>query len=288
MKLHELGKTIPTGRLAETLNNYSGVKLDFDNLDVQKAHSILGQLQSFLKEYRRSPAFFSSEKDPRYLRMMMVEQALSAKLDEYGDAAVGSGAANGGGAAVSKGAVGGITDPKAKMVMDKVKRGQALTPDEQKTFNQIALANENKNNRRMVKESEVQQAQVVLAAQDMVDRVQKMMEDISEMQFKDLPALVNSIRNDMGTDQAQSFGTAATQALSGLLTACQTGKTELESAQSALTGQEPVVPGAGGDEEGMPPANVGGDQEELDLDLDANVDTDDIEDVEADLGRERR
>ena len=55
-----------------------------------------------------------------------------------------------------------------------------------------------------LQESEVQQAQVVLAAQDMVDSVQGMLEDVSEMQFKELPALVDSIRNQVGTAQADN------------------------------------------------------------------------------------
>jgi hypothetical protein len=140
----------------------------------------------------------------------------------------------------------------------------------------------------MVKESEIQTAQVVLAAQDMVDRIQGMMEDISEMQFKDLPALVNSIRNDMGVDQATQFQTQASAALSNLLTAVQAGKTEMESAQGVLTGQAPVVPGQ--DATAMPAAPAAG-EEEVDLSLDANLpagEEEEEEQVSVGLGRERR
>jgi len=283
MKLSELGKPIHSDQLAKTIENFSGVKLDFDNLDIEKANNLLENLQSFFKKYRSTPAIHSSEKDPRYLRLMMVEQALSSKLDEYGSVgATGSAAGN----QASMGST-NVMDPKSKAVLDKVKRKQTLTPDEQNTFNQMAMmAKENKKNRRMVKESEVQQAQVVLAAQDIVDRVQKMMEDISEMQFKDLPALVNGIRNDMGTDQAQSYQASASAALSSLLTACQAGKTELESAQTVITGQEPIVPGENdADTTTDIDLDIDDTDDDMDLSLDANIDSDDVED---DLGRERR
>jgi hypothetical protein len=154
-------------------------------------------------------------------------------------------------------------------------------------MNKIALAKETKKPKRMVKESEIQTAQVVLAAQDMVDRIQGMMEDISEMQFKDLPALVNSIRNDMGVDQATQFQTQASAALSNLLTAVQAGKTEMEGAQGVLTGQAPVVPGQ---DAGMAAAPAGG-EEEVDLSLDANLpagEEEEEEQVSVGLGRERR
>ena len=92
-------------------------------------------------------------------------------------------------------------------------------------------------------ENEVQQAQVVLAAQDMVDRMQKMLEDVTSMQFKDLPALSGSIQTTIGTDQAQAFNNAAGQSLAVLVDAIQAAKVEMETAQGTLTGVEPVVPG---------------------------------------------
>jgi alanyl-tRNA synthetase len=96
---------------------------------------------------------------------------------------------------------------------------------------------------RLQEASEVQQAQVVLASQDMVDQVQKMSEQVSAMQFKDLPALVDSIKNEVGVDQAMQFNTDATAALAGLLQNLQGAKTQLESALGVVTGQAPVVPG---------------------------------------------
>jgi hypothetical protein len=143
--------------------------------------------------------------------------------------------------------------------------------------------------RQRLKESEVQQAQVVLASQDMVDQVQKMSEQISAMQFKDLPALVDQIKNEVGVDQAMQFNTDATAALAGLLQNLQGAKTQLEQALGVVTGQAPQVPG----QELAPPApgqeEIGIDaeiptpdgEEDIDAEMDANVEP-------AGLGRERR
>jgi hypothetical protein len=90
---------------------------------------------------------------------------------------------------------------------------------------------------RYLKESEVQQAQVVLAAQDMVDKMQGMLEDVSELQFKELPALVDSIKNQVGVDQAAQFNTDATAALTGLLQNIQGAKQQLDQALGVVTGQ---------------------------------------------------
>jgi hypothetical protein len=94
-------------------------------------------------------------------------------------------------------------------------------------------------------EGEVQQAQVVLAAQDMVDKLQDMIEDSTEMQFKELPALVDSIKNQIGQEQAAQFNNDAQSALSGLVQNLQGSKQQLEQALGVVTGQGPVaMPGA--------------------------------------------
>ena len=111
---------------------------------------------------------------------------------------------------------------------------------------------------RQLQESEVQQAQVVLAAQDMVDSVQGMLEDVSEMQFKELPALVDSIRNQVGTQQADQFNNDANAALQTMLQSLQGAKQQLEQALSVVTGQQ--IGSAPGEIPGMgaPGADIGG------------------------------
>jgi hypothetical protein len=131
-------------------------------------------------------------------------------------------------------------------MQDQIKQKQKEIQDLQKAMaNPTMMASEN-NTGNFLRESEIQQAQVVLAAQDMVDRVQKMLEDTTEMQFKELPALVDSIKNEVGMDQAAQFNADAAAALSGLVQNLQASKGQLEAALGVVTGQggAPVVPGA--------------------------------------------
>jgi hypothetical protein len=321
MKLHELDALRRKEQVARVFETHLGHQIDFQKLTGRQAQHMLKRVRSLVSEHRASPSRHYSERNPDYIKLVMLEQALASHVTEMDN----------------MGAV--VQDPKAKAVMDKAQRGQTLTPAEQATMNKIALAKEGQVNEKYqgfektvkaikkggsardpeavaaaigrkkygkerfqkaaaagrklgeslrLTESEIQTAQVVLAAQDMVDRIQGMMEDISEMQFKDLPALVNSIKNDMGVDQATQFQTQASAALSNLLTAVQAGKTEMESAQGVLTGQAPVVPGQ--DATAMAAAPVGG-EEEVDLSLDANLpagEEEEEEQVSVGLGRERR
>ena len=177
---------------------------------------------------------------------------------------------------------------KKKQIQDAIKAKQAEIADLQKQMNDpTMMAMESRRARRLREASEVQQAQVVLASQDMVDQVQKMSEQISAMQFKDLPALVDQIKNEVGVDQAMQFNTDATAALAGLLQNLQGAKTQLEAALGVVTGQAPIVPGA---DMGAGLAPAGEMPAELPAPGEEEIDvTDvDIEEPASTLGRARR
>ena len=175
--------------------------------------------------------------------------------------------------------------PQEKAAMQKstqmVAKTQASTADR----NKMAQMLKQSATESVVLESEVQQAQVVLAAQDMVDRIQDTLEDVTEMKFKDLPALVDSIRNEVGMTQAQQYMGDASAALDTLISCLSETKTAIESAQGVITGQEPVVPGESeGDVADL------GEPDAMDMEVDAEADTEEepSSDLEASLGRARR
>ena len=122
----------------------------------------------------------------------------------------------------------------------------------------------------------------------MVDQVQKMSEQVSAMQFKDLPALVDQIRNEVGVEQSTQYNADASAALSGLLQNLQGAKQQLETALGVVTGQAPQVPGDNM-AAGLPAEQPVAGQEEI-ADLDAAGADLDAAAAAADtgLGRERR
>lgn len=91
--------------------------------------------------------------------------------------------------------------------------------------------------RIVVENEEVEKSQVVLAAQDMVDSVQKMLEEVSDMLVKELPALTNSISNEMGEQSSQAFNQSATEALTQLQAAITAARAGLQGALGGITGQ---------------------------------------------------
>ena len=98
-----------------------------------------------------------------------------------------------------------------------------------------------KTESKQVTESEVEQAQVILAAQDMVDKIQGYIEDISNMRYEDLPAVVDQMRNELGVNHAQNFADASVGVLDTLLTQLNDAKSSMEGSMSGITGQAPIT-----------------------------------------------
>ena len=72
-----------------------------------------------------------------------------------------------------------------------------------------------------------------------------MLEQVTSIQFKDLPALVDQIKNEVGQPQSQQFNSDANAALGGLVQNVQGAKQQLEVALGVVTGQTPAeIPGA--------------------------------------------
>jgi len=113
--------------------------------------------------------------------------------------------------------------------------------------------------RIVVENEEVEKSQVVLAAQDLVDSIQKMLEEVSDMLVKELPALSSSVESEIGVNEGEQFTSQATEALTSLSAALTQSKASMQGALNSITGQ------------GSPDAFAGGMGPEADADFGAEL-----------------
>lgn len=110
------------------------------------------------------------------------------------------------------------------------------------------------NRQETLLEGELETAEVVLAAKDMVDTVQDMITDASKMQNEELPPLLDSIRDQVGTAEADTFESTVTSALQGLMEALKAARDALDSGARVLAGeQQPMAQQGMGGQMGMQP-----------------------------------
>jgi hypothetical protein len=144
-------------------------------------------------------------------------------------------------------------------------------------------------------ESEMGRSEAVLAAKDIVDSVQDMLEKISKIQNEQVPALIDTIRDQIGSEQAEQFKAGISPTLTELYTALSTARESSDTAVRALAGEDVGMAMDMG--MGAPDAGLGGDpalggmpgEEPMsDFDTDGFDATDAAVGGEEELGRERR
>lgn len=288
MKLTELAPISTARQVSQVFESYFEQRVNFDRVPRTQARAMLQRVRGLINEHRSGPAFHRSERNPAYLKLVMMEQALTHRLSEQGNQPTPAQAAAQRSAEIQQ---------ARRAINDQIKQ---LREQKAQIEEKIRELTQQANNPTMMEgqqltESEVQQAQVVLAAQDMVDNVQGMIEDATEMQFKELPALVDQIKNQVGPDQAAQFNNDASAALAAVVQSLQGSKQQLDTALGVVTGQPsagmsaagamaPAAPGAL-----MPPADAGADATpDLDQDIDVDLDVEEPAPARAALGRERR
>jgi hypothetical protein len=181
--------------------------------------------------------------------------------------------------------------------LEKIKRTHGIhTAERNPQYMELLMVREGlhrwmmSNKQQMINESEMGKSQAVLAAKDIVDTIQDMVEKISKMQNEQVPALIDTIRDQINPDQAEAFKNAIRPTLDTLYQSMNTGRDAADNAARALAGEQTAQPmGMGGAPDIGPAADAS-----APLDMGNDMDTDQFAATDAaaggtaELGREKR
>jgi hypothetical protein len=106
-----------------------------------------------------------------------------------------------------------------------------------------------------LREGEVQQASAIVTAKTMVDRVSRWIEELSSMENDTLLQLGDSIRDEMGQEQAKAFISSVAPAIQQALENLKSTRETMATGVRQLTGEEQGAEMLGGE-----PAGMGGDE----------------------------
>jgi hypothetical protein len=214
MKLTEFNAK-PGLNAKKALKEHFNTELSLDNLSLYDTERMMRKVGNLINEMHRQSNGLKTEKNPAYLKLVFMEQALT---HHYGE------------------------------------------------LKALPLY----NTRIVVENEEVEKSQVILAAQEMVDSIQKMVEQVSDMLVKELPAVVDGVNSEVGTDQGEQFSTQASESLAALQGALTQAKAGIQGALGVITGQGGMsMPGAGAPEmDAGDMGDMGGEGGDMDLSAD--------------------
>jgi hypothetical protein len=182
--------------------------------------------------------------------------------------------------------------------LDQIKRSHGIHVAETNSkYMQLLMVREGlhrwmvENKQQLIMESEMGKSQAILAAKDMVDSIQDMLEEVSKMQNEQMPALLDTIRDQIGMEQADAFKAAVEPLLANMSQQLSSARGTADNAARALAGEQVAQPMGMGPAAGAPgmapPGMPAPDGTESDLDTDSFAATDAAAGPNV-VGREKR
>ncbi len=300
MNLTDFSPILNSKKVATQIKTQFGSDYNISNLNLTESIDLLNKTDNLVFKFKLNENIHTSENNPSYMKLIMVNEAAFKRASEIIEApqTKGSKMTNNYVTALKIAAMGGKLS-EAQLKSLKVSSGmQSVLENQKKAQAFMRKIVEAKKAKRALNESEIANAQTTIAAQDIADQIQGMIEKFADIQYKELPALQDSIRNSQGVEAADSFNTSLLSSLGALTGALESAKSDVSNAIAVLTGQEvalgdddldlDAMDGAGDMDMGM-----GGDELDLDMGVDDgepgfDMDLEPDEDEVVDLGRGRR
>ena len=279
-------------RLNESLEKTFGKRLNLENFDLQQLQDARNKIRTQLSQVRSESGFNENLENDAYHQAHFMLDALNAEIDEREEIVADSSTAE-----IDEESADEQVDEKAppgakaERMVKHVKQGYAddgkLTDKEKGIAYATAWKQHNKDknesvetgdNMTKLREGEIQQASAIVTAKTMVDRVGRWIEELSGMENDTLLTLGDSIRDEMGQEQAKAFISAVAPAIQQALENLKATRETLSTGMRTLTGEQQPAEMLGGDPAAEEPAM---DIAEPDLmnagdDLDALGDEDDF------------
>jgi hypothetical protein len=92
--------------------------------------------------------------------------------------------------------------------------------------------------REALDDSNMEEAKVIIAAEEMTDKLQKMIEDLAEMQVQQLIPIIDAMKAEIGNAEASQFNDVVDGSLGELLDLAKSTKDKLTTAIQVASGQQ--------------------------------------------------
>jgi hypothetical protein len=260
MQIRELSNKMSSDVLNESLAKKFGYKLSlnkFTESQLQQAHSQLSEKVSTFEKTNSFDSVLENNEYQKHRAMLdVIRQALKERTLNPEEKAKKE--------KFVKGMKQADSTFKKKYGKDaeKVKHATATKMAKKKSMDEAMEVLRGVLTERTLLEGEEEKAALIMSARDMVDRITGWLEDVSSMKAESMLELVDSIRDEMGSDVSQQFNDTVKPALEDLYKSLETHRTTMAQAVSILTGEEgpggaAPAPTMGGDMGAEMPATMG-------------------------------
>jgi hypothetical protein len=222
MRITEFNKQPTAKALNESAAQMFGQKLNLDSFTLEQMLDARNKLRTKVSQFEGASNFNAVYEDETYGKNKMFLDVLNVAIEERESAAPQ------------------FTEME-ELVLAKVAEG-VLAFDEipaelQEKAEIKARMYGAKIDESVITEGEEEKAELIMAARDMVDRITGWMEDTANMQAESMLELIDSIRDEMGSDLAMEFESMVKPSLATIYTALESSRQNLTQSVGLLTGE---------------------------------------------------
>ena len=274
MNIKEISKPVTAKSLNESLARKFGKRIALEQFTLEQLENVRNKLRTTLSQVETNESFNvvqseSYQKNKLFLDVLNAEivertEVTSEAKPDFADID----------------GDGDKKEPMKKAAKDKEDGSEEDTPAaglsaKQKKLPaglQKAIAGKKGKTESVVKEGAEDQAELVMAAKDMVNRVTGWMEDTAEMQTESMLELADAIRDEQGQEKSDAFVQTVKSSLEGMYTAMESTRQSLTQGVGILTGEAEPATDMGVDPEADMEPTVDMEEPAMDADLDVSLD----------------
>jgi len=207
-------KPVTTESLLQQFESRFNQTMDLSKFTLEELEDTANKVRTRIHNITQNEHFGHELKNHDYQKNQMMLDIVNQAIREYGDD-------------MKNPIIAKATDP----IKDKLKKGQALSPDERSAAAKLMASKE-------VKEGVEEQSELILAAKDMMDKVTSFLEDLASMKTEGMLELADRIRDEMGAEKADAFLQKIQPAIEQAEATLGTTRQELDNGVRILTGEE--------------------------------------------------
>ena len=207
-------KPVTTESLLQQFESRFNQTMDLSKFTLEELEDTANKVRTRIHNITQNEHFGHELKNHDYQKNQMMLDIVNQAIREYGDD-------------MKNPILAKATDP----IKDKLKKGQALSPDERSAAAKLMASKE-------VKEGVEEQSELILAAKDMMDKVTSFLEDLASMKTEGMLELADRIRDEMGAEKADAFLQKIQPAIEQAEATLGTTRQELDNGVRILTGEE--------------------------------------------------
>jgi len=258
MLINEFSKPVTVKSINENLAKKYGKTINVDKFTTEQLEDARNRLRTTLSQVETNESFDAVHTSETYQKNKMFLELLNTAISERQEIEEAQSPAQK--AAFAK-MLAKKSGKQGKDTKDKKPKDGKMPMDDNGTPGDKSDDKPAFLKKKKVKEGAEEQATLVMAAKDMVDRITGWMEDTAEMQTESMLELGDKIRDELGVDQSETFINTVKPALGSLFTS-------LESTRDSLTSGVAILTGEGA------PSTMGDEVPADDMDMEPTVDAD--------------